>query len=226
MRYTCRVGYVSRALTRTPGAPLAFETVIETAQQLIGERGFESLTMRRLAARCGVTAMSLYRHISTKEELLVVLADRLLADLDVPALEGLNWRDQVAAVFQALHRMWRAHPEFGQIAASQPIDSQVAYRWMELVMAALEQAGLTDDEVVNAYDALSSYTAGFLQQHAGRKVRAVPVSERLARMRESDEFPHIQRLAQALVDRDTERHFESGLRLILNGITLQSKTES
>jgi AcrR family transcriptional regulator len=217
---------VSRALPRTPTrtstAPLAFETVIGTAQELIAERGFEALTMRALAARCGVTAMSLYRHVRTKEELLVVLADRLLVDMDVPDLEGLSWPDQVAAVFRALHRMWRAHPEFGQIAAAQPVDGKVAYRWMELVLAALERAGLTDEEVVNAYDALASYTAGFLQQHAGRKVSVVPVAERLARMRKSDEFPHVQRLAEPLVERDTERHFDAGLRLILNGIMTQT----
>jgi AcrR family transcriptional regulator len=195
--------------------------VIETAQQLILERGFDALTMRSLAAGCGVTAMSLYRHVRTKEELLVVLADRLLADLNVPSLGGLTWPDQVAAVFQALHRMWRAHPEFGQIAAAQPVDGKVAYRWMELVLAALEQAGLSDEQVVNAYDALSSYTAGFLQQHAGRKIQVVPVEERLARMRGSDEFPHIQRLAEPLVDRGSERHYEAGLRLILGGIAMQ-----
>lgn len=212
---------MSRVAARTAGAPLAYETVIGAAQELIRERGFDALTMRSLAARCGVTAMSLYRHVRTKEELLVVLADRLLADLDVPDLEGLNWPDRVAAVFQALHRMWRTHPEFGQIASAQPVDGKVAHRWMEVVLAALEQAGLSDEQVVNAYDALSSYTAGFLQQHAGRKVQVVPVEERLERMRESDEFPHIRRLAEPLVDRDTERHFDAGLRLILDGITMQ-----
>lgn len=207
-------------MSRLTGAPLEFATVVDEARRLIAEQGFEALTMRRLADRCGVTAMSLYRHVSTKEELLAVLADRLLDDLDVPESNGLSWQDEVAAVFRALHRMWLEHPEFGQIAASQPVDGKVAHRWMERVLAALERGGLTDRQVVDAYDALASYTTGSIQQHAGDKVRAVPATDRIARMRElpADDFPHVREFAGALLDRRAEDHFEAGLAIILRGI--------
>lgn len=195
--------------------------MVEEAQRLISERGFDSLTMRRLAERCGVTAMSLYRHVRTKEELLAVLADRLLDDLDVPDLTGLSWQDEVSAVFRALHRMWLAHPEFGQIAASQPVDGKVAHRWMERVLAALERGGLSDRQVVDAYDALASFTTGSIQQHAGEKTRAVSPDDRIARMQElpDDDFPHVRAFAGALVDRRAEEHFEAGLRIIVRGIS-------
>jgi TetR/AcrR family transcriptional regulator, tetracycline repressor protein len=217
---------VSRATPRTAGAPLEYETVIDEARRLIAERGFEGLTMRRLAERCGVTAMSLYRHVNTKEELLAILADRLLDDLDVPDLTGLSWQDEVAAVFRALHRMWLAHPEFGQIAATQPVDGAVAHRWMERVLAALERAGLTGDQVVDAYDALASYTTGSIQQHAGEKVRAVPAGTRVKRMQglPEDDYPHVRALADRLVDRSPEEHFEAGLSIILRGISARAET--
>jgi AcrR family transcriptional regulator len=188
---------------------------------LITELGFDALTMRRLAERCGVTAMSLYRHVRTKEELLAVLADRLLADLDVPDLTGLSWQDEVSAVFRALHRMWLSHPEFGRIAASQPVDGKVAHRWMERVLAALERGGLSERQVVDAYDALASFTTGSIQQHAGEKTRAVSPDDRIARIQElpDDDFPHVRAFAGALVDRRAEEHFEAGLRIILRGIS-------
>jgi TetR/AcrR family tetracycline transcriptional repressor len=193
--------------------------VIDMAQQVLSERGFDGLTMRGLAQRCGVTAMSLYRHVRTKEELLVILADRLLDDLDVPDLTGFTCEDHVRAVFSALHRMWRAHPEFGRIAATQPVDGTVAFRWMEVVLGALRGAGLTDAQAVDAYDTLSSYTAGFLQQHAGSKASAIGPSERLARLRESArDCPNVITLAERLVDRDDEKHFDTGLRIVLNGV--------
>jgi AcrR family transcriptional regulator len=165
--------------------------------------------------------MSLYRHVRTKEELLAVLADRLLDDLDVPQLTGLSWQDEVAAVFRALHRMWLAHPEFGQIAASQPVDGKVAHRWMERVLAALERGGLSDRQVVDAYDALASYTTGSIQQHAGAKTRVLSPDDRMARIQQlpADDYPRVRALAGPLVDRNAEAHFEAGLKIILRGIS-------
>ena len=182
------------------------------------EEGFEALTMRRLAARCGVTAMSLYRHVQTKEELLVILANQLLDGLDVPDSDGLDWRSDVAGVFTAVHRMWLAHPEFAQIVAAQPADGKVAFRWMERVFAALEHAGLSDRQIVSAYDTLASYTAGFNQQNTGRRSPA-----RLAGLRdiEASEFPRVAAFAEPLATRDAINGFEEGLNLILDGIAKQ-----
>jgi TetR/AcrR family tetracycline transcriptional repressor len=202
--------------------PLSFETVIAEATELIRDEGFEALTMRRLAARCGVTAMSLYRHVQTKEELLVILANRLLDHLDVPDGDGQDWRSDVAGVFGALHRMWLAHPEFAQIIAAQPADGKVAYRWLERVFAALERAGLSDRQIVGAYDTLASYTAGFNQQHTGRRSPAA-ASARLARLRdiEASEFPHVAVFAELLTSRDAVAGYDEGLNLILDGIAKQ-----
>lgn len=208
------------------GSPLSFETVIAQATELLREEGFEALTMRRLAARCGVTAMSLYRHVQTKEELLVILANQLLDHLNVPDGDGQDWRSDVAGVFSALHRMWLGHPEFAQIIAAQPADGKVALRWMERVFAALERAGLSDRQVVGAYDTLASYTAGFNQQHTGRRSPAA-ASARLVALRdiEGSEFPHVAAFAELLTSRDAVDGFDEGLNLILDGITKQVDKE-
>lgn len=205
-------------------SPLSLETVISEATQLIREEGFDALTMRRLAARCGVTAMSLYRHVQTKEELLVILANQLLDHLDVPDDGGQDWRSDVTGVFSALHRMWLAHPEFAQIIAAQPTDGKVALRWMEQVFAALQRAGLSDRQIVGAYDTLASYAAGFNQQHTGRRSPAA-ASGRLARLREigAPEFPHVAALAELLISRDAVAGYDEGLTLILDGIAKQAE---
>jgi TetR/AcrR family transcriptional regulator, tetracycline repressor protein len=203
--------------------PLSFETVIAEATQLIREEGFDALTMRRLAARCGVTAMSLYRHVQTKEELLVILANRLLDHLDVPSCDEGDWRSEVFGVFSALHRMWMANPEFAQIIAAQPADGKVAFRWMERVFAALERAGLSDRQIVGVYDTLSSYTAGFSQQHTGRRSPAA-ASVRLAALRDSEasDFPHVAALAESLTTRGAVDGYIEGLNLILDGVAEQA----
>jgi AcrR family transcriptional regulator len=197
---------------------LDLETIVDEASELIATEGFDALTMRRLAERCGVTAMSLYRYVQTKEELLVILANRALEELDLPDPEGRSWQEEITTVFRSLHRVLLAHPEFAQITASQPIDALVAYRGMEVVLATLQREGLDDEEAVTAYDALVSFTRGFNQQYTGKRWEAG--FQRLSSMRElkADDFPHVVKLAGQLVTRDPDKHFDEGLELVMRGI--------
>src|SRR5246127_5987746 len=61
------------------------EAVLDTAIRLLDAEGVEALTMRRLASELGVSAMAPYRHVGSKDELLMVLVDRLAARLVYPA---------------------------------------------------------------------------------------------------------------------------------------------
>src|SRR5918995_719051 len=60
------------------------EAVLDTAIRLLDAEGVEALTMRRLASELGVSAMAPYRHVGSKDELLIVLVDRLAARLVYP----------------------------------------------------------------------------------------------------------------------------------------------
>src|SRR5262245_45797008 len=180
--------------------PLDLETIVAAAAELVADQGFDALTMRALAERLGVTAMSLYRYVGTKEELLLILAARALGDLELPEPGKLPWKEEIAETFRSMHHLLLAHPEFAHIAASQPVDALVAQRAMEQVLATLQREGLDDEEAVNAYDALVSFARGFTQRHAKRP-EAAPSFDRLAGMRDlsSNEFPHVVKLAGRLV---------------------------
>src|SRR5262245_23424147 len=60
------------------------EAVLDAASRLLDAEGAEALTMRRLASELGVSAMAPYRHVGSKDELLMVLVDRLAARLVYP----------------------------------------------------------------------------------------------------------------------------------------------
>ena len=58
---------------------LTLDSIVGAALELIREEGFPALSMRKLADRCGVGAMTLYGYVRTKDELLGLIADDLLA---------------------------------------------------------------------------------------------------------------------------------------------------
>src|ERR1700680_4352715 len=101
---------MSRVATSKAGE-LTRQDVINAAAELVVERGYAGLNMRDLAQRCGVSTMTLYRHVRTKEDLMGALADRVLGELRLPAPGTLSWEDELTAVFRSVHDLLMEHPE-------------------------------------------------------------------------------------------------------------------
>ena len=71
-------------------APLSRDRVLAAAVELADAEGLASLSMRRLAGRLGVEAMSLYHYVRSKDELLAGSLDRVLSELELPPA-GTPW---------------------------------------------------------------------------------------------------------------------------------------
>ena len=66
----------SRAPRRRGRPPkLSVPAIVAAAIELLDREGPDALTMRRLGAELGVEAMSLYRHVPSRDALLDALAD-------------------------------------------------------------------------------------------------------------------------------------------------------
>ena len=69
---------------------LSREQIVDAAMTILRSYGLASLSMRNLAKNLGVQPGALYWHVKSKQDLLVLVADRILAT--TPA-----WTDQVVA---------------------------------------------------------------------------------------------------------------------------------
>jgi AcrR family transcriptional regulator len=201
----------SRSTTRL----LTLDEIVDAAGELVESEGFEALSMRRLAARCGVGAMTLYGYVRTKEELLGELANRVLAGIELPPAR-LTWDERVKRILRSVREVFLAHPELIPIVANQRIDGNAAYRGAEVMFDALQQAGIGDESIVSVFDAMVSFTIGSAEREAGlrRGGQSLPGIRRL----EPRRHPHTIRLAGLLATRDPERDFEVGLDLLIGGI--------
>jgi AcrR family transcriptional regulator len=92
----------------------------EAARALFVERGFDRATLREIAARAGMAASSIYRHVESKEELLV----QELADLQEEAWarfrladrRGDAARERVRRFFDAQHDLLARDPDLTVVA--------------------------------------------------------------------------------------------------------------
>src|SRR5262245_57342637 len=75
----------SRSSKRTSAADkLSAERIVQGALAEIEKEGLAGLSMRKLAQRLGVEAMSLYHHFASKQHLLDALVDHAVLSTTVP----------------------------------------------------------------------------------------------------------------------------------------------
>src|SRR5215210_4471226 len=71
--------------------PLKRERVLRAAFDLTDKDGIESLSMRKLAQEFGVEAMSLYRHVRNKGEIVDGMIDLVFGEIGLPDT-GVDWK--------------------------------------------------------------------------------------------------------------------------------------
>ncbi|PSR69350.1 TetR/AcrR family transcriptional regulator [Nocardia sp. MDA0666] len=97
----------------SPSQPerLTRAAIVDTAIALADADGIDGLSMRRIAERMGVGAMSLYRHVPNKDALLADMTDEVARRYPYPAPEaGWTWRDRVRAAADIDWQLYRLHP--------------------------------------------------------------------------------------------------------------------
>ena len=75
-----------------PGPPLSRERVLRAAATFADEHGIRSLTMRKLGEALGVEAMSLYKHVASKGDLLDGMIDLVFSEIGLPPAEPTGRR--------------------------------------------------------------------------------------------------------------------------------------
>ena len=169
------------------GKGLDRDVIVRAALDSIDRNGSQGLTMRSLAHDLGVEAMSLYRYVAGREDLLEAVVTLLLEDLsDVDEQLGKTWQGYLQGLAHAVRRIAVEHPAaFPLVATRHPAAPWLRppLRSLELVedfLSTLSGFGFTDEQVVNTYQAFSGFLLGnLLLEAAIRGAETSPVEEPL-----------------------------------------------
>jgi TetR/AcrR family tetracycline transcriptional repressor len=168
---------VSTPQRRRRGRPpkLSRPAILAAAMTLIDRDGAEALTMRSLAAALGVEAMSLYRHVESKQALLDGIADQLYAQIE-PRGVSTDWAAAVRGYASSVRGLARAHPRAFALVAPRGAS---ALQPVEDLLASLRASGFTPARAVAAYRLVASYTRGYaLAEIAGFALEEGTIAER------------------------------------------------
>jgi AcrR family transcriptional regulator len=199
--------------------------VLRAALELADSRGFHALSMRNVAKRLGVEAMSLYNHVAGKEDILDGLVDIVFGEIEVSTPGTVDWktamRERAISVRAALNRhRWAVGLMEGRM---NPRPANLANH--DAVMGCLREGGFSFRDAVHAYSVMDAFIYGFALQERGLPFD-VPeeTTEVMERQRENvpamDDYPYLVEVAaeMAKAGYDYGIEFEFGLDLILDGL--------
>jgi AcrR family transcriptional regulator len=211
--------------------PLSKERVLRAAITLADAGGIESLSMRKLAQKLGVEAMSLYYHVANKDEILDGMVDIVFSEIDLSSSRA-DWKTAMRRRSISMRDVLATHPWATVMMQSRVNPGPALLRHHDSVIGTLRESGFSVEMAAHAFSAMDAYIYGFAMQE---ETLPFDTPEEVAAIAQSfleqfpvDEYPHlaeltIEHILQPGYDYGDE--FEFGLDLVLDGLETLRETE-
>ncbi len=200
---------------------LSRELVLAAALRLADDEGIDALSMRRLGQAMGVEAMSLYKHVAGKEDILDGIADLVMDEVPVPARD-LPWRVALHRSAVGTHEALLRHPWAASVLESRRNPGPARVTCLDAVVSILLAAGFSTPDVARAFTAVDAHVYGFTVMELAWPfdLRDSPEEARvMADEVFADAYPGLRAMAElALTGPGVPIEFEFGLDLILDGL--------
>ena len=222
----------TRGRRETPYSDVTPEVIVATAIGIADAEGLAAVSMRRIAIELGIATMALYRHVRGKQSLLLLMADTIMGQAQLPEIRPPGWRAQLELLARLQWDGYRRHPWLARIISmTRPTIMPRGMKHTEWALAAVGEsdAGLDPNTMLHMVVNLFAYVRGsamnvemeleseqdtgltdeqWFEAHTGQ----------LERVLASGQFPQLARIFQAPgVDLDMDTLFEFGLNRLLDG---------
>ena len=213
------------------------DQIASTALAIADTEGFAAVSMRRIAAELGAGTMTLYYYVRTKDELVALMDDAMMAEVIIPAEEfPTHWYDALTAIAVRTWEVLMRHPwalRYLQNAVGGPN----SMRHFEQSLAALAGTGLDAPDKFTILALVDDLVHGNVLRAAEfRAASTAPVDDEVIEAAvqfgqaqlATGEFPHTQELFGGMDPREVLPHliggmtpldrFRDGLSALLHGI--------
>jgi AcrR family transcriptional regulator len=217
-----------RRPSRGPKPGLTLDRIVEAAVHVADTEGLEALSMRRVATELGTGAMSLYRYVPGKAELLDLMLDRVQRPGDPAGLGDGGWRAALEAMARNTLALYRRHPWLLRMNQSRPLLGPSALDGMEAMLSRIRPMGLTDPELVSAIIMVDGYVVGAARTQVYQLEAELTSGQTTAefyaaqapfvqKIMATGRYPVLASLPEDTWSADFD-HFEFGLQRILDGL--------
>lgn len=221
------------AAGKGPRPTLTLDRIVEAAIDLAVDEGMKGVSMARVAERLGVSTMGLYRYVSSKDELLLLMVDAAWGPPPAPheRAPGETWRQGLTRWARTQRERLHAHPWILSIPITAPPATPNSVGWMEDGLATMAGTGLSGQEKLSVILLVSGFVRNEATLMAGlaaaaatdETMRSIMVDYGVILRKVTDpvRYPAVHEvLASGAFEDDDDPHLEFvfGLERILDGV--------
>lgn len=159
---------------RGPRPNLSRDEITRVAIDLADAGGLDALSMRRIAAKLGAAATSLYWYVTSKNDLFELMVDEVIGEVAVEFGTDVSgdWQRDLRALAHATRTVLQRHPWFGQLGI-QPGIGPKTQQYAVVARACLRPLNADVATEVNILATLNNYLFGFaFREAAWERVRS------------------------------------------------------
>ncbi|PZO44808.1 MAG: TetR family transcriptional regulator [Leptolyngbya sp.] len=206
----------------TPPTPLSRERILAVAMALVDQGGLEALSMRKLAQALGVKAMSLYNHVTNKDDIIDALVDTVVSEIELPSLHR-DWKTAMQRRATSAHTVLLRHPWAAIALMSRVNVGSAMLCYVDATLGCLVEAGFSYEIADHAWNAIDSHIYGFTLQELNFPLEAAEysaVAESFVAHIPADQYPYMNQLTHKVINCSYSglHDFKFGLDLILHGL--------
>lgn len=219
------------AAKRPTPVPLDRDRIVTAAIELADRGGLEAVSLRSVAAVLGAGPMRLYSHLTTKDELLELMVDRLFGEMAIDSPVEGTWRDASVSIALRLREGALNHEWLMDLLGGRPHQGPGALAFIELWLAALDRdsvfAGI--EAVMDALRTLNAYVLGAVRSEVAerRAERETGLDKKawqaadvahMKRVIATGRFPMIAKVVSEASQPTQQEIFKRGLTAVLGGV--------
>ncbi|WP_436776142.1 TetR/AcrR family transcriptional regulator [Yinghuangia sp. YIM S09857] len=208
---------------------LSPERIVDGCIALLDEQGPDALTFRRIGAYLGVDPTALYRHFRDKDELVLAVADRLLARSMENFTPSDDWRGTLRDMLARSREVYLAHPEAAVLSVARTTRRPAEMAAVETILGTLADAGFPPEEAVRYYRVLVDFVLSWSGLEAAYLTldQEARSGDEGAWSREyagapADRYPRIAAASAYLPTVEPQDNFELALDLLLDAVEVRA----
>ena len=216
---------------RGPKREMSIESIVDTAVELADKGGLSAVSMSSVATVLGFTPMSLYRYITAKDDLVLLMQERGIGVPPESIIEGDDWRAGLRGWGSAQLEMYSEHPWLLDIPIEGTPLTPNNLAWLDAALQILATLPLSYDEkvgIVLAVIAQVRWEGGVVRGYTAAAEAAgqspddldLQANAMLYQLVQPTEFPHVHAalLAGVFAPVPNGNPFTFGLERLLDGI--------
>lgn len=209
---------------------LTLNRIVTAAVAVADAEGLAAVSMRRVATDLGAATMSLYRHVTDKDDLLLRMMDAALSGWSFPTDPPDGWRERLTLAARMLWQTFRRHPWLAPaLSLTRPQAVPNALPFTEWVLTSLDGRGLDLSTAFTSHITLFNYVRGTainLEMEAEAEAVSGLDNEEwmstqepaMQALLDTGRLPMLQQVTTAGYDFDLDTLFEFGLQRLLDGL--------